>query len=337
LFNSAFNPSLVTYDGTYENSLHGSPRFQAYAQELADRLSSRFALRGRLVVEVGCGKGEFLRLLCCRAGARGLGIDESYDPSIAGDMEEDDSVTFVREPFSGLESGVRPAIIFCRHVLEHLPAPRTFVSELAAVARRSPDCGVFIEVPNVLYTLRDLGIWDLIYEHCLYFAAPALARLCESSGLRPSNVSQSFGDQYLCVEAIGTKPPAAFTPVDSEVRELSVLAREFGGRYRAKVAEWISQLEQFRAAGRRVVIWGAGSKGVTFANVVGGAERVACLVDVNPRKMDRFVPITGQPVVGPGTLAQLRPDVILVMNPLYVEEVEQQVRALDLNSVVRVA
>jgi SAM-dependent methyltransferase len=335
LFNAAFDPGLVTYDESYENSLHYSPRFEAYAEELARELSARLPLRGRLVVEVGCGKGDFLRRLCAVSGARGLGIDASYDPADWPDAS-DAGITFVREPFSSLAADVRPALVFCRHVLEHLAEPHAFVSELADAAARTPDGRVLIEVPNVLFTLRDLGIWDLIYEHCSYFSAPSLTRLCERSGLHVERVSTAFGDQFLCVQARPGAAVPSVTPAD-DVHDVIGLTRRFSGEYAQKVAHWESHIRELHDHGRAVVLWGAGSKGVTFVNTVPGGERLSALVDLNPRKQGRFAPGTGQPVVAPEALRELEPDVVIAMNPLYRAEIEDHVRALGVAASVEIA
>jgi hypothetical protein len=334
VFNQAFDPSLVTYDIAYENSLHYSPRFETYARELANDLSERFALSGRLVAEVGCGKGEFLRQLCKVSGARGLGIDASYDPAAASGG--DDTVTFMREPFSALPHDVQPALILCRHVVEHLEFPVPFVAEFTAAARRAPGCRVFIEVPNVLFTLRDLGIWDLIYEHCSYFSAPSLSRVCEEAGLRVDRVWPAYGDQFLCIEASADSPPTRPEP-GAALRELEKLVERFADEYRRKAATWALRLRELAANGHTVALWGAGSKGITFVNTVPGAARIACLVDLNPRKQGRFVPVTGQPVVAPEALRSVRPDVVLVMNPLYQQEIGERLESLGVQSRVEVA
>src|SRR4051812_36760400 len=60
VFNASFDPALVDYDGDYDNSLHFSPLFQSYAEDLADRLARDHDLRGKRVVEIGSGKGDFL-------------------------------------------------------------------------------------------------------------------------------------------------------------------------------------------------------------------------------------------------------------------------------------
>jgi len=77
---------------------------------------------------------------------------------------------------------------------------------------------------------------------------------------------------------------------------------------------------------------GAGSKGVTLLNRLGVRAAVEYVIDVNPRKQDRFVPGTGQRVLAPDFLRQYRPHVILLPNAIYAEEVRQQIGALGITA-----
>src|SRR5215471_17913623 len=63
--NSAF--ARVNYDGCYENTLTFSPCYRRYAEETARRLICRYGLTGKRIVEIGCGSGDFLRLLSAAA------------------------------------------------------------------------------------------------------------------------------------------------------------------------------------------------------------------------------------------------------------------------------
>jgi hypothetical protein len=74
--NSAFDQARVNYDGRFENSLSFSPRYRQYANATAERVINRYGLSGKRIVEIGCGSGDFL-LILCSAGNYG----EGYDPS----------------------------------------------------------------------------------------------------------------------------------------------------------------------------------------------------------------------------------------------------------------
>src|SRR5438309_45805 len=101
VFNCEFDPGTVEYRAGYEASLRGSPRFREYDDALVSMLLERYRLRGRVIVEVGCGRGEFLRSLCQRGGNTGLG----FDPSYCGDQEQEnrDANVVIRQERYGVE------------------------------------------------------------------------------------------------------------------------------------------------------------------------------------------------------------------------------------------
>src|SRR6266550_5771338 len=62
IWNCAFDVDRLEYSQQYDNSLDFSPVFQDYARRLAHRLIDTYDIRGKDVVELGCGKGHFLTL-----------------------------------------------------------------------------------------------------------------------------------------------------------------------------------------------------------------------------------------------------------------------------------
>ncbi len=323
VFNRSFDPSRVEYDARYENSLHFSPLFDAYAREVAAALVEKYDLRDKLILEIGSGKGEFLRLICELGGNRGIGIDPSYRPDPA-DLA-DERIQFVSAFHSGRE-GVRADCVICRHVLEHLAAPLQMLTEVRqTVGDRADGPVVFFEVPNVLFTLRDGGIWDLIYEHVSYFSEGSLRRAFELAGFRVLETRETYGGQFLQIQARASVLPASSSSaVGAELT--GSMAETFEERFQQKFAQWGQRLRKLRSDGRRVVLWGAGSKGVTFLNAFRDSCPVEYAVDLNPRKQGLFLPGTGQQIVGPDLLADLKPDLVLVANPLYLNEIQELVR-----------
>src|SRR5262245_6281840 len=76
--NLVFDPGLVDYTLNYEDSQAYSPHFRRFATDLAEGLIERHGLRGKQVLEIGCGKGDFIALLCELGDMRGIGIDPAY-------------------------------------------------------------------------------------------------------------------------------------------------------------------------------------------------------------------------------------------------------------------
>jgi hypothetical protein len=57
---------------------------------------------------------------------------------------------------------------------------------------------------------------------------------------------------------------------------------------------------------------------------------VQAAVDINPYKQGKFTPGSGHPVIAPGALIEQPPDMVVVMNPIYVGEVRKALAALEL-------
>jgi hypothetical protein len=75
-----------------------------------------------------------------------------------------------------------------------------------------------------------------------------------------------------------------------------------------------------------------GSKGVMFLNAVPGAASIEALVDINPRKQGRYVAGTGQRIAAPHELAERDADVVIIMNPLYRQEIAGSLDALGVHA-----
>lgn len=59
-WNDKFNAELIKYDDQYNNAVP-SPIFDAYYDRIADYLASRYDITAAPVVDIGCGKGTFLK------------------------------------------------------------------------------------------------------------------------------------------------------------------------------------------------------------------------------------------------------------------------------------
>ena len=79
-----------------------------------------------------------------------------------------------------------------------------------------PQVAIFFEVPNGLFTLRDKGVWDLIYEHISYFTPASLARAFALSGFEVLDLQEAYDGQYLCLEAAVAPDPGAPGPSDRD-------------------------------------------------------------------------------------------------------------------------
>ena len=79
-------------------------------------------------------------------------------------------------------------------------------------------------------------------------------------------------------------------------------------------------------------MWGGGSKGVTFLNIMKAGREVSFVVDINPHKQGKYAAGSGQQIVAPEALVADPPAVIIVMNPLYQDEIEAMVTSLGIEA-----
>lgn len=338
LCNRAFNPSMTRYSAEYEETQGFSPRFRAFAAELAAQWVEAYGLAGRHVLEIGCGKGEFLAEMV-RAG---VGSGTGYDPVFRPGRVPDDltgSLTFLPRNFTAAEGEVSVDAVVCRHTLEHVPDVGRFLADVRTVLAGSPGTVLLFEVPDVQRILDEAAFWDVFYEHCSYFSAGSLARLFERTGFEVLDVRRVFEDQYLVIEAAAGptgRPARAAGPLEDDLGRLAAGVEHFRSSVAATRDEWRDRIGRVRAGGGTVVLWGSGSKSVAFLTALGGAaEQVAAVVDINPNKQGTYNAGTGQRIIAPQELPALDPALVVVMNPVYEDEIRADLRGLGLAPEVR--
>ncbi len=330
IFNAAWTPDRTVYSDQYEETQGFSPTFKAFHQHLAEDLIARYHLSGKEIVEIGCGKGEFLSMLCEMGGNKGVGYDPSFIPERNA---RNDGMVVHREFFS--EATVQPApdLVCCKMTLEHVFDTKRFVQAVRRIASPQRGTVVFFQVPDVRRILAEGAFWDVYYEHCCYFSESSLRHLFRSCNFEVLHVDTGYDDQYLTIEARPTDAsPAAPSSSEAAAMEQALAVAQFANMATASAADWSSRITQLSATGGRTVIWGSGSKAVAFLAATGAGEQIKYLVDINPHRQGKFVPGTGMEIVAPDFLSAYQPDMVIAMNPIYREEIARDLDRLDCNT-----
>ncbi|PVX26822.1 MAG: SAM-dependent methyltransferase [Candidatus Bathyarchaeum sp.] len=327
--NVVFDPSVRDYSSVYEDQQCFSSTFNVFAQKLATRLIKRHNLYNKKILEIGCGKGDFLETLCVLGNNSGVGIDPAYIKDRVA-RSSSDRLKFIQDYYSEKYADYSGDMVCCRHALEHIPNTAEFVSSVRTAIGNRLDTVVFFEVPDVKRVLREHAFWDIYYEHCSYFSPGSLARLFRFCKFEIVDISKDFDDQYLLIDA---KPVAHKSEVlhelEESVEELSNDVTNFSDNIDEKLNNWKKRLNKFYLDGKRVVVWGSGSKCVSFLCTLGINEEIGCVVDINPFRHGRYLPGLGKKVMSPETLRNYKPDIVIVMNPVYYNEICQML--IDMN------
>ncbi|WP_065260792.1 class I SAM-dependent methyltransferase [Pseudomonas bananamidigenes] len=297
IFNAAFDADKLSYDADYQNEQAHSGQFQKHLHDVEGIIAKHF--KGQELIEVGCGKGYFLELLK-GLGYRITGIDPAY---------EGDNADVIKAPFTrGL--GLEADAIVLRHVLEHIQDPLGF---LAVIAEANQGGGqIYIEVPCFDWILEHRAWFDLFYEHVNYFRLDDLRRMFGTV----HEAGHLFGGQYLYI--VADLATLRLNP------EQPVPRLALPDDFTASLDRAVQIIQA--APGKGSAIWGASSKGVIYSLFLQRAGvAVDRVVDINPAKQGRYLPLSGARVSSPQEAMDALPEGanLFVMNSNYLEEIKR--------------
>jgi len=332
LGNAAYDPALQAYSTNCEESQHVSPTFNQFARSLAQRWIDRYDLRDKTILEIGCGKGEFLALMCELGNNRGVGIDPTAQPERTATLPAHERLTFIRDLYDERYAHLEADCILCRHTLEHICQTREFLRMIRRAIGTRRDMLVLFELPDVTRILKEAAFWDVYYEHCSYFSTGSLARLFRAAKFDLLELGRDYGDQYLMLAARPAEAPTQpRLPLEHDLEQMNGDVEYFKRAVPATIEHWRDVIRGARAAGKKVVLWSALSKAVSFLTTLKVGDAIEYAVDINPHRQGRFLPSTGQQIVAPAFLTEYRPDLVILMNPIYTDEVRRDLDTAGLH------
>ncbi len=332
-FNADYDTSKSEYSARYEETQGYSPRFVGFARDLARRWVDKYDLAGKSVLEIGCGSmGEFLQFMVDAGAGRGIGIDPALNVERIG-HESPEKFEWIADFYSEAHADVQADAVVCRHTLEHVAPVKDFMEMVRRAIGDRPDTIVLFELPDVKRVLEEVAFWDVYYEHCSYFSLGSLARLFRATGFEVLHLELDYDDQYLLIEARPSTTPASGSALslEADIEELRRGAAVYRDGYVRMLDQWGAEFADLADNGGRSVIWGAGSKGVSFLTNL-RTHAITYAVDINPTKHGFYMAGTGQEIVGPEFLADYGPDLVVAMNPIYIAEIQADLDRLGVDA-----
>lgn len=298
-----------------QEELSSTMPLNSFARALARQWIERHDLHRKQLVEIGCGRGDFLLLMCELGTNYGVGVDPAYLPHrLKGQGAA--RVQFIQDVYSEKYGDLIADFLICRHMLQHLHDPGAFLRMLRRAIGSRREVLLGFEVPDATRMLQHGAFWDLHYAHCCYFTPAALAGLLGAAGFEVLLLRSAHGGQNIVLEARPVLNPQPVVAVPADELAASAGAIEgFPAALDRRLQSWRGRIDQLLGDGRRLVVWGAGPKTVSFLTLLQLTEaQIACVVDPAPSRQGRFLPRTGQQVASPTLLLEHRPDVLLVVN-----------------------
>jgi hypothetical protein len=323
IWNAAFDASAVVYDKSYNNDVAKSAYYAKHLEAIAERVIGAVPLdRPIRLVEVGCGSGDFLRLVVERAAGRCQSAT-GFDPSSSDAGQLPAPIVIHREHFGPASLARLPSaanVICSRHTIEQVPDPKAFMATLAAPVIADSRIRLLLEGPDADWILRHLAFQDFSYERFWLFAPAPMRRLLAAFGL-DCTIETVYDGQYMWVDAVraGQRSPSG-APENDETTRLQ-LALTYIEKSQTLLAKWRDYVDE-RTKDGPVALWGASSKGVTFSHLLAQAGAgIDCAIDLNPAKQGRFMPVTAVPIVAPETAMKGGVETVVIMNPNYRAEI----------------
>lgn len=326
--NTVFDPKWSAYDPSYEDQQSFSPTFNSFAGQLARDIVARYDLIGKRVVEIGCSKGDFLRLLCEAGGMHATGIDPSALPGRV-DQPTRGSLTFLPDYYGAGHLDLPADLICCRHTLEHIQDIRGMLALMRDHAARNPGCVLLIEVPDSTRVWRISAFEDIYYEHCSYFTAGSLARAFRDAGFAVKDLRREYDDQYLVLEAVLDPEADARFAIEEPPEKTADDIAAFQTAVRTRIETWEAALARHPA--HETAIWGSGSKCIAFLSTLatlGARPSPDLIVDINPHRRGKYLPGLAQRISGPDGITNRNPRQVIAMNPIYRGEIQRDLDRL---------
>ena len=320
IFNRSFDDEKMQYNENYNNDQLYSPSFRQYIDDSIDYLMSEHNIQNSTILEVGCGKGDFIKELISK-GQRNKGI--GFDPSYIGSEDMfDGRLKFIKDFFDSRYNTIQADVVICRHVIEHISNPLAFLDNLRKSLRNNRNVRVFFETPCVEWILKNKVFWDFFYEHCSYFTTNSLTKVFELAGFKVERVKHIFNGQYLWLEASINETKGNEAAESNMIESVT----QYIENETHLINNWHHKLQTLD----NVAVWGAGAKGVTFANLLDPERKfINSIVDLNPNKQGRFIPGSGHQIINYPQLVERKITSVIVMNPNYMDEISELISKLE--------
>jgi len=266
----------------------------------------RYELAGKKIVEIGCGKGEYLSLMQ-QAGADVYGTEfgeasAAYCTKAGLNVEqifvEGPAVQLHNAPFDGF---------FIMNFLEHLPDPN---ATLRGIYNNLADDAIgLVEVPNFDMIIRKKLFSEFIGDHLLYFTQETLNSLLVMNGFEVVERTENWYS-YIMKFVVRKRKPLDLSDCNNQQERLKM-----------ELEAYIAQFGE-----GNVAVWGAGHQALAVLSLAGLGGKIRYVVDSAPFKQGKFTPATHIPIVAPIQLESNPVAAVIVMAAAYSDEVAGIIR-----------
>lgn len=304
VFNSDFDYAKVPYQEDSNLMYNKGLGWSTHLIRLSKLLLDSYRTLGKTIIDIGAGDGGFLDIVNRQSLDNGV-ITKciAFEPGIESETCRKRGLEVYTDYFIPRRDlqRLKPDTLVCRHVLEHLQDPRSFVAEIFYYANKTGIMPTFVaEVPCITKAIKTHRITDFLYEHVSNFTQRSLRVMFESVGWTTYDEFLTYNNEVAVW--IG-KPKQIYLPYEDD-------AKSFRDRTWDSVRSVHTTLDLYFESGKTVALWGGTGKGAAFLNAY--HIKNGRVVDSDKNKVGRFVPGTAQRIEHSDSLIQYPTDVIVI-------------------------
>lgn len=328
LFNNAFKDYKL-YGIKYDNSQNNSDSFIKYMNNVIEFVKANTILDGKQILEIGCGQGDFLKLLSKDIACECFG----FDPSFKQNSQEFKNIKFFKEFFdkNAIERFEEKFdLIIMRHIIEHIQYPGEMLDFLQESLEEKGK--IYIEIPDLDYIVENNSFFDIIYEHCNYYNAESISNLLKKHNFEIISIQYSFMNQYLCLIAQKSKKPDNQDKIlynSQHKLEESLLGF---AQNADSIIQRVSKFIMDKSKLGKVCLWGAGAKGMMCCNIFDLDNKyIDSVVDIRENKHNTYIAGTGHVVIKPQEILSRKIRCVIILNRNYACEIVAMIKNIDLS------
>lgn len=296
-------------------------------------------LNGKKFIEVGCGRGEFLKVLMefpvevYGMEHREALVEEAVKAglSVWREFPETGEQQFQNGPFD---------VFLSFNFLEHQPEPGVM---LEAIYHNLSEGGMgLVTVPALEYILEQGSYYELIRDHLAYYSFETLRALLEKYGFAVLEEEMINRDTISMI--VKKKPDWSFESSAQRKDEAAEAVSEnlqnpdwnsgaalvsvdpLTDGYRVVMDETTKLMERLHQEDKTFALWGASHQGFTLAATTPLGSRAEYMIDSAPFKQGKFAPASHLPIVAPDEFFANPVDVVLITAPGYTDEIAGIIR-----------
>lgn len=266
----------------------------------------KYSLQGKKIIEIGCGRGEFLSLLQS-LDVKAYGLEYS-ETAVAACVQNGLKVSkgYLDSGVTALANGPFDAFLLLMF-LEHMADPNSALKGI--YNNLTEDAVGLVEVPNFDMMLRNKLFSEFIGDHLLYFSRETLRTTLCLNGFDVIECDE-LRDNYVISAIVKKRGKLDISSFYDYQTKIKTELDEYIGRFKAQ----------------KVAIWGAGHQALAIIALTKIADKIKYVVDSAPFKQGKYTPATHIPIVSPNKLESDPVDTVIVMAASYSDEVASIIR-----------